>query len=66
MAKELNADGVVFIQLFGCHSISNCYRMLRDKVRRELEIPITAITFNKIGENIEQVKTRIGAFMEMF
>ncbi len=66
MAKELNADGVVFIQLFGCHSISNCYRMLRDKVRKELEIPITAITFNKIGENIEQVKTRIGAFMEMF
>jgi len=40
--------------------------MLREKVRRELEIPITAITFNKIGDNVEQVKTRLGAFMEMF
>ncbi|MFW9938127.1 MAG: 2-hydroxyacyl-CoA dehydratase family protein [Candidatus Thorarchaeota archaeon] len=66
MAKDLNADGLVFIQLFGCHSISNCYSMLREKVRRDLEIPITSITFNKIGENVEQVKTRLGAFMEMF
>jgi benzoyl-CoA reductase/2-hydroxyglutaryl-CoA dehydratase subunit BcrC/BadD/HgdB len=66
MAKNLNADGLVFFQLFGCHSVSNCYTMLREKIRRELEIPITAITFNKIGENVEQVKTRLGAFMEMF
>jgi benzoyl-CoA reductase/2-hydroxyglutaryl-CoA dehydratase subunit BcrC/BadD/HgdB len=66
MATDLNADGIIFFQLFGCHSISNCYAMLREKVRRELEIPITAITFNKIGDNVEQVKTRLGAFMEMF
>ena len=66
MASDLNADGIIFFQLFGCHSISNCYAMLREKVRRELEIPITAITFNKIGDNVEQVKTRLGAFMEMF
>ena len=65
VAKEINADGLVFNQLFGCHSISNCYRMLRDKLRRE-DIPSTALTFNKIGENVEQVKTRLGAFMEMF
>ena len=66
VAKKLNADGLVFFQLFGCHSVSNCYTMLREKVRRELEIPTTAITFNKIGESIDQMKTRLGAFMEMF
>lgn len=65
MARELNADGLVFFQLFGCHSISNCYTLLREKVRRELEIPTVSITFNKIGENVEQTKTRLGAFMEM-
>ena len=65
-AKQLNVDGLIFIQLFGCHSVSNCYAMLREKLRRELEIPSIALTFNKIGENIEQVKTRLGAFMEMF
>jgi benzoyl-CoA reductase/2-hydroxyglutaryl-CoA dehydratase subunit BcrC/BadD/HgdB len=66
LARELNADGLVFVQLFGCHSISNCYATLKKKVRRELEIPSIALTFNKIGENVEQVKTRLGAFMEMF
>ncbi len=66
IAKKMNVDGLVFIQVFGCHSISNCYNMLREKIRAELEIPSTVLNFNKIGENIEQVKTRLGAFMEMF
>lgn len=66
LAKELNAEGLVFVQLFGCHSISNCYAMLKQKIRRELEIPSISLTFNKIGENVEQVKTRLGAFMEMY
>ena len=66
IAKKMNVDGIIFNQLFGCHSLSNCYPMLREKVRRKLEIPITSINFNKIGENVEQVKTRLGAYTEMF
>jgi len=66
VAKKLNADGLVFNSLFGCHSVSNCYAMLKDKIRRELEIPSISLTFNRIGDNVEQVSTRLGAFMEMF
>ena len=66
VAKKLDVDGLIFVQLFGCHSISNCYAMLKQKIRRQLEIPSVAVNFNKIGENVEQVKTRLGAFMEMF
>ncbi len=66
IAKKLNVDGLIFNQLFGCHSISNCYNMLRQKVRNTLEIPSTVINFNKIGEGIEQLETRLNAFMEMF
>ncbi|MFX0035779.1 MAG: 2-hydroxyacyl-CoA dehydratase [Candidatus Hermodarchaeota archaeon] len=66
ITKDLKADGLIFNQVFGCHSISNCYTMLKEKIRRELEIPSIALNFNKIGENVEQVKTRLGAFMEMF
>ncbi|MFX1478702.1 MAG: 2-hydroxyacyl-CoA dehydratase [Promethearchaeota archaeon] len=66
LARNLSADGLVFVQIFGCHSISNCYTMLKEKLRRELEIPSIALNFNKMGENVEQVKTRLGAFMEMF
>jgi benzoyl-CoA reductase/2-hydroxyglutaryl-CoA dehydratase subunit BcrC/BadD/HgdB len=66
LAKNLKADGLVFVQVFGCHSVSNCYTMLKEKLRRELEIPSIALNFNKMGENVEQIKTRLGAFMEMF
>ena len=66
MAKQLKADGLVFVQVFGCHSISNCFTMLKEKLRQELEIPSIAVNFNKIGENVEQLRTRLGAFMEMF
>jgi benzoyl-CoA reductase/2-hydroxyglutaryl-CoA dehydratase subunit BcrC/BadD/HgdB len=48
------------------NSVSNCYRLLKDKIRKELEIPSISLTFNRIGDNIEQVTTRLGAFMEMF
>ncbi|MHA2393266.1 MAG: 2-hydroxyacyl-CoA dehydratase family protein [Promethearchaeota archaeon] len=66
LAENLKADGLLFIQVFGCHSISNCYTMLKEKLRRNLGIPSIALNFNKMGENVEQVKTRLGAFMEMF
>jgi len=66
LAKNLDANGLVFVELYGCHSISNCYTMLKEKIRRELEIPSIAINFNKMGENVEQVRTRLGAFMEMY
>jgi benzoyl-CoA reductase/2-hydroxyglutaryl-CoA dehydratase subunit BcrC/BadD/HgdB len=66
VTEKLGVDGIVFNQLFGCHSVSNCYRLLKDKIRKELEIPSISLTFNRIGDNIEQVTTRLGAFMEMF
>jgi benzoyl-CoA reductase/2-hydroxyglutaryl-CoA dehydratase subunit BcrC/BadD/HgdB len=66
VAEKIKADGIVFNQLFGCHSISNCFTLLKEKTRKNLEIPAIALTFNRIGENLEQVKTRLGAFMEMF
>ncbi|MBY9007958.1 MAG: 2-hydroxyacyl-CoA dehydratase [Candidatus Lokiarchaeota archaeon] len=65
-AKELNVDGIIFNQVYGCHSIANCYTLLKNKIRRKLEIPTTVINFNKIGENIEQTRTRLEAFMELF
>lgn len=57
-------DGVIYNQLFGCHSLTSSYRDLRKKLMKE-EIPSTLITFNKIGENQEQLKTRIEALMEL-
>jgi len=64
-ARKLNVDGIIFFESFGCNQLSNSYTILKEKARKELEIPTTSITFKKIGESIDQMKTKIGAFMEM-
>jgi len=40
--------------------------MLKEKLCQVVEIPSITIKSNKISENVERVKTRLGAFMEMF
>ncbi|MHA1435991.1 MAG: 2-hydroxyacyl-CoA dehydratase [Promethearchaeota archaeon] len=65
IAKKIKADGIIFNQLFGCHSISNCYTLLKDKARR-IELPTILLNFNKIGENLGQIRTRLQAFCEIF
>ncbi len=57
-------DGIIYNQLFGCHSLCTSYYRLRKELMKE-EIPSTLISFNTVGENREQVKTRIAALMEL-
>jgi benzoyl-CoA reductase/2-hydroxyglutaryl-CoA dehydratase subunit BcrC/BadD/HgdB len=57
-------DGVIYNQLFGCHSLTTAYTRLRKELMKE-EIPSTLISFNNIGENREQTKTRCVALMEL-
>ena len=63
-AEKMNIDGLIFNQVFGCPSISKSYDTLKEKLKSELDIPAMVINFKKIGENIEQVKTRVEPFME--
>jgi benzoyl-CoA reductase/2-hydroxyglutaryl-CoA dehydratase subunit BcrC/BadD/HgdB len=63
-AENMEIDGLIFNQVFGCPSISKTYDKLKDKLKLELGIPAIVINFKKIGENIEQVKTRVEPFME--
>jgi len=57
-------DGVIYNQLFGCHSLTTVYSRLKRELLKH-EIPSTMVNFNKIGENIEQSKTRVVALMEI-
>jgi benzoyl-CoA reductase/2-hydroxyglutaryl-CoA dehydratase subunit BcrC/BadD/HgdB len=61
---ENKIDGVIYNQLFGCHSISTAYTRLKKKLIAE-GIPSTMISFNNVGENVEQTKTRTVALMEL-
>lgn len=64
IVRENNIDGVIYNQLFGCHSVSTAYTRLKKKLIVE-GIPSTMISFNNVGENVEQTKTRVVALMEL-
>ena len=65
-AKKMEIDGFIFNKVFGCHSISNTYSILQDKIRNELNIPAIVISFKKIGEDVEQIKNQLNSFMDKF
>jgi benzoyl-CoA reductase/2-hydroxyglutaryl-CoA dehydratase subunit BcrC/BadD/HgdB len=65
--KKHGFDGVIFNQVLDCHSnYSNCYELLKNKIRSELRKPTVVVRFKKIGENIEEVKTKLTSFMNLF
>ncbi|MFX1498477.1 MAG: 2-hydroxyacyl-CoA dehydratase family protein [Promethearchaeota archaeon] len=66
IAKEMQIDGLIFNQAFGCPSISNIYDSLKEEIKNDLDIPAIGITFRKIGDNVEEVKNRLKPFMDMF
>jgi benzoyl-CoA reductase/2-hydroxyglutaryl-CoA dehydratase subunit BcrC/BadD/HgdB len=65
-AKRMQIDGFIFNKVFGCTSLSNIYSTLKDKIQDDLELPAIVIDFRKIGENVEQVKSRLIPFMAKF
>jgi len=65
--KKWGFDGVIFNKVLDCHSnYSNCYELLKNKIRNELKKPTVVVKFKKIGENIEEVKTKLTPFMNLF
>ncbi|MFX1572919.1 MAG: 2-hydroxyacyl-CoA dehydratase family protein [Promethearchaeota archaeon] len=65
--KKCGFNGLILNQVFECYpNYSNCYELLKNKIRTELKIPTTLINFNKIGEGIREVKVKLESFMELF
>ncbi|MHA1784816.1 MAG: 2-hydroxyacyl-CoA dehydratase [Candidatus Helarchaeota archaeon] len=64
-ARQTDVDGIIFNEVWGCRFITPSYKLFKDRVREELDIPIVSINFHNFGENLGQVSTRIGAFMEL-
>ncbi|MHA1384405.1 MAG: 2-hydroxyacyl-CoA dehydratase [Candidatus Helarchaeota archaeon] len=65
IAKRIQADAILFSHVWGCRFTTPAFRKLKDQVYDELGIPVTPLNFYSPGENVGQIKTRIGAFLEM-
>jgi hypothetical protein len=64
--KKWGFNGVIFNQLLNCHTdYSNCYNLMKNKIRNELKKPATIIGFRKIRENIEEHKMKLTPFLNL-
>lgn len=64
LVKEYNADGVIDINLKFCN-LYDVEGSLVEKALKEANIPVLGIETDYTDSDSEQLKTRIGAFMEM-
>ena len=64
-ARLLDIDGIVFNDVWGCRFVAPSFKLFKDQVRKELEIPVIRINFHQFSENLGQMTTRIEAFMEL-
>ncbi len=64
--KRTSIDGLILNELTNCYLDSNCYELLKNKIRTNLRIPTISIKFKKIGENIEKVKAKLETLMELY
>ncbi|MBI5207614.1 MAG: 2-hydroxyacyl-CoA dehydratase [Candidatus Firestonebacteria bacterium] len=60
-----NLDGVIININFGCNYVAANTRILQDTIKKETGMPVLVIDSDLPGENREQIRTRIGAFIEM-
>ena len=63
-AKELRVDGVIFNRLIGCTTITPAQRLFKEMIR-DTGIPSIDIDFNRIGENLAQLKNKLAGFIEL-
>jgi benzoyl-CoA reductase/2-hydroxyglutaryl-CoA dehydratase subunit BcrC/BadD/HgdB len=65
IARRIQADAILFSHVWGCRFTTPAFRKMKDMVLEELGIPIVPLDFYSPGENVGQIKTRVGAFLEM-
>lgn len=65
LVKDHNADGVVDITWQGCHTYNVESRVVKDFLKQNGDIPFIQIETDYSQGDVEQIKTRIQAFLEM-
>lgn len=65
LVRDYNADGVVDITWQGCHTYNVESRVIRDYLKQNGDTPFLQIETDYSQGDVEQIKTRVQAFLEM-
>jgi benzoyl-CoA reductase/2-hydroxyglutaryl-CoA dehydratase subunit BcrC/BadD/HgdB len=64
IALKYKVDGILFNSIYGCKSITPSLKLFKTRLQ-ETNLAIVDIGFQNVGDNYEQLKTRIGAILEI-
>jgi benzoyl-CoA reductase subunit C len=64
-AKDFNIEGAIFYVLKCCDARLGEFPHLRDKLKTELDIPVLFLEGDYTSEGVEQMRSRVEAFIEM-
>lgn len=65
LIKEYKIDGVIYNSAWGCRRFSPAAQLYKDQIQDEMGKPVLLIDFYNFGEHLTQLKTRVGAFLEL-
>jgi len=64
VATKYKVDGILFNSIYGCKSITPSLKLFKERLQ-EANLALVDIGFQNVGDNNEQLKTRIGAVLEI-
>jgi len=64
ITKKYELDGVIFNSVYGCKSLTPASRFLKEELQK-IDVPMLDLSFQNLDENLGQLITRVGAFIEM-
>ncbi len=65
LIKDYKIDGVIYNSTWGCRRFSPASRLYKDELQQSLGVPVLLNDFYTFGEHLNQLKTRVGAFIEL-
>jgi len=62
--QKYELDGVIFNSVYGCKSLTPSAKFMKEALQ-EIDIPMLDLSFQNLDENIGQITTRVGAYLEI-
>ena len=64
IVQKYELDGVIFNSVYGCKSLTPSAKIVKEALQ-EIDVPMLDLSFQNLDENIGQITTRVGAYLEI-
>ena len=64
VVEKYEIEGVIFNSVYGCKSLTPSAKMMKEALQ-EIDVPMLDLSFQNLDENLGQLTTRVGAYLEI-